>query len=286
KDYSNIIDGRLYAALQEYLSEEHTFAQHKEFLQDFASLEGEIQSLSSTEHLDLVTVDCEDLKRSLVERSRSLCHLLLVAVIEEHKVENHQICRLFELIKEKADNIPKTTEELFTLSHYMEEVRTKKMGPLRQRVQDSASRLMYLIDRFIFNEADMAMNSQVLTWPDRIMPIFDANDLMMEEARREGELKLIEARNKLVNDLARLHTRVEEFCDYGELHMIQHYVHDTRAVQKKLAELANQIEWIHKEESMYKFPTTEYPEWDAISTALEPFAKFFNTVLKWQRCEK
>ena len=64
---------------------------------------------------------------------------------------------------------------------------------------------------------------------------------MMEEARREGELKMIEARNKLVNDLARLHTRVDEFCDYGELSMIQHYFQDTRSVQKKLMELANQV---------------------------------------------
>ncbi|GFO15606.1 dynein, axonemal, heavy chain 12 [Plakobranchus ocellatus] len=197
-----------------------------------------------------------------------------------------RICRKFEHFKEKAETIPKTTDELFALSHYMEEVRTKKMSALRQRVQDSASRLMYLIDRFIFNEADMAMNSQVLTWPDRIMPIFDANDVMMEEARRVGELKMIEARNKLVSDLARLRHRVEEFCDYGELSMIQHYAQDTRTIQRKLAELAAQIEWIHKEEGMYKFPTTEYPEWEAVSTALEPFSKFFSTVLKWHRCEK
>ncbi|GFO15605.1 dynein heavy chain 12, axonemal-like [Plakobranchus ocellatus] len=88
REYSNIIDGRLYDQLQEYLKEEHTFAQHKEYLQDFSYLEGEIQSLSSCEHLDLVTVNCEDLKWRLVEKSRSLCHLLLVAVIEEHKEES------------------------------------------------------------------------------------------------------------------------------------------------------------------------------------------------------
>ncbi|CAL1532091.1 unnamed protein product, partial [Lymnaea stagnalis] len=30
----------------------------------------------------------------------------------------------------------------------------------------------------------------------------------------------------------------------------------------------------------------EYPDYDQISAALEPFYRFFNTVLKWQRCEK
>lgn len=44
--------------------------------------------------------------------------------------------------------------------------------------QESAHRLMYLIDRFFFSESDMEMNSRVLTWPDRIVPVFDANDIV------------------------------------------------------------------------------------------------------------
>ena len=52
-------------------------------------------------------------------------------------INSTRICRKFEYIKEKAENIPKTTEELFSLSALMEEVRTKKIAPLRQRVQVS-----------------------------------------------------------------------------------------------------------------------------------------------------
>ena len=47
-----------------------------------------------------------------------------------------------------------------------------------------------------------------------------------------------------------------------------------------------QIAWIHKEEIIYKFPSTEYPDWVVVASGLEPFSKFFNNVLKWQRCEK
>ncbi|KAH9490581.1 Dynein heavy chain 12, axonemal [Bulinus truncatus] len=286
EEYGHIVNGETEHDITQYLKDEHSFEEHKEYINEFYMVISEIQSLPSIESFPLLTVYCDEVKESLVNLSRELCHGLLVAVIEEHKNENISICQKFEHIKEKAEQIPKTTEELFQLNTFMEKARSNVMQSLRSRVQDSANRVMYLIDRFFFSEEDMQMNSQVLTWPDRIVPIFDNNDILLEETKRNGEMKLLEARNKVSVELERLKKRVEEFNDYGELHMIQQYVLDARTVQKKLNDINNQMEWIRKEESLYRFPPMEYPDFDLITAALEPFYKFFNTVLKWQRCEK
>ncbi|KAI8782171.1 dynein heavy chain 12, axonemal, partial [Biomphalaria glabrata] len=285
-EFGHIVNGETDNNIKEYLKDEHSFEEHKEYINEFYMIISEIQSLPSVESFPLLTVYCDEVKESLVKLSRELCHGLLVAVIEEHKNENISICQKFEIIKDKAEQVPKTTEELFHLNSFMEKARSSVMQSLRSRVQESANRVMYLIDRFFFSEEDMQMNSQVLTWPDRIVPIFDNNDILLEETKRNGEMKLMEARNKVSVELERLKKRVEEFNDYGELHMIQQYVLDSRTVQKKLNDIANQMEWIRKEESLYRFPPMEYPDFDLITAALEPFYKFFNTVLKWQRCEK
>uniref|UniRef100_A0A2C9JD05 AAA+ ATPase domain-containing protein n=1 Tax=Biomphalaria glabrata TaxID=6526 RepID=A0A2C9JD05_BIOGL len=285
-EFGHIVNGETANNIKEYLKDEHSFEEHKEYINEFYMIISEIQSLPSVESFPLLTVYCDEVKESLVKLSRELCHGLLVAVIEEHKNENISICQKFEIIKDKAEQVPKTTEELFHLNSFMEKARSSVMQSLRSRVQESANRVMYLIDRFFFSEEDMQMNSQVLTWPDRIVPIFDNNDILLEETKRNGEMKLMEARNKVSVELERLKKRVEEFNDYGELHMIQQYVLDSRTVQKKLNDIANQMEWIRKEESLYRFPPMEYPDFDLITAALEPFYKFFNTVLKWQRCEK
>jgi dynein heavy chain len=47
-------------------------------------------------------------------------------------------------------------------------------------------------------------------------------------------------------ELEKLRQRVDEFNDYGELDMMQQYVQDVRAVQKRLADVTDQITWINK----------------------------------------
>lgn len=46
--------------------------------------------------------------------------------------------------------------------------------------------------------------------------------------------------------MEKLRQRVDEFNDYGELDMMQQYVQDVRAVQKRLADVQDQISFINK----------------------------------------
>ena len=57
---------------------------------------------------------------------------------------------------------------------------------------------MYLIDRYFFSPEEMEENSLVLTWPDRINPIFDDNENMMEAEKSKGEMNLINTRNNVI----------------------------------------------------------------------------------------
>ena len=49
-----------------------------------------------------------------------------------------------------------------------------------------------------------------------------------------------------MTELEKLRGRVDEFNDYGEMDMMQQYVQDVRAVQKRVAEVMDQIDWINK----------------------------------------
>lgn len=37
---------------------------------------------------------------------------------------------------------------------------------------------------------------------------------------------------------------------------------------------------------LYKYPVSQYPVVDEIASAIDPFFKLFNVVVKWQRAEK
>ena len=101
-----------------------------------------------------------------------------------------------------------------------------------------------------------------------------------------GEKHLIESKEKLMLELQKIRQRVDEFNDYGELEMMQQYVRDVQAVQKRMAEVQEQIEWINKEELLYKYPVSQYPDVEEITTSVDPFMKLFQVVHKWQRAER
>lgn len=58
------------------------------------------------------------------------------------------------------------------------------------------------------------------------------------------------------------------------------------SLQKRLTEIQEQIVQINKEEALFKWTPTTYPQLDQIHEMAEPYQKLFSTVLKWQKAEK
>lgn len=108
----------------------------------------------------------------------------------------------------------------------------------------------------------------------------------MEKTKTNGEKQLKEKRDKVVAELEKLKQRADELSDYGELDMMQQYVIDVRNVQKRLTDVAEQIVWVNKEEGLYKFQISQFPEVDEITTMIDPYMRLFQVVSKWQRSEK
>lgn len=57
-------------------------------------------------------------------------------------------------------------------------------------------------------------------------------------------------------------------------------------LQKRLGEIAEQVTQINKEEELFKWTPTTYPQLESIQRSLEPYQKLFTTIFKWQRTEK
>ncbi|GFO33725.1 dynein heavy chain 12, axonemal-like, partial [Plakobranchus ocellatus] len=284
--YDYIINGEALAEIREYMKEEHTFAEFTVEIEKFRNLASEIMGLPSIEHFDMIRLDCEDLKRGLAQACRGLANELLSRVSSDHRRENEYICKEFHQIKERALAVPETSEELIEMLTFVENARTSGMIKLNQKITESKDRLAYLIDVFMFEPKDIDLNCEVLTWPKRIMPVFDDNDTLVEQSRQRGEKELLQKREKVMLELEKLRQRVDEFNDYSELDMMNQYVQDVRTVQRRIAELNEQVAWINKEEALYKYPISTYPDITDISNALDPFLRLFTVVSKWQKAEK
>ena len=64
------------------------------------------------------------------------------------------------------------------------------------------------------------------------------------------------------------------------------YDNITVTIQKRLNEAEELIQWVNKEEQLYKLPISKFTEIEEVTSAIEPFLRLFQVVFKWQRAEK
>lgn len=67
---------------------------------------------------------------------------------------------------------------------------------------------------------------------------------MTQEVRASNENLLMQQKEKVLIELDKIHKRIDEFSDYGELEMMKQYVDDVKNVQKRIAEVEKLIDWI------------------------------------------
>uniref|UniRef100_A0A674AUS2 Dynein axonemal heavy chain 12 n=1 Tax=Salmo trutta TaxID=8032 RepID=A0A674AUS2_SALTR len=280
-NYDWLVNGTAQGIVDRFVEEEHSFDEYTEVREKFCVLSKEIVSLPAIAHFAMVRLDCEELKQGLAKTAKTFAQILLEKLITNHR-EHSLICQEFENIKEKALKVPETTEDMTDMIAYIGHAKTKGIEELNAKIMETHHRLNYLLDVHIFDPEDLELNSTVLIWPQNIYPVFDLND----EAKQKGEQELLSRRERLMLELEKLGRRMEEFAECSELDMMQQYVTDVRTVQKRLQDAEEAIDFINKEETLYKWDLSSYPVVEVIKESIEPYQKLFGLVLKWQRTEK
>ncbi|XP_043080221.1 dynein axonemal heavy chain 12 [Puntigrus tetrazona] len=284
--YDWLVNGTAQAQVETLMEEEHSFDEYTMHVERFRALSQEISGLPSLIHFDMVRLDCEELKQGLAKKANTLSEIIVGKLIGSHHQCSLQICKDFEAIRDRALKVPETTEDMIEMITYTDQVKTKGIEELNDRIMEAQHRMNYLMDVHIFDVEHLELNATVLLWPQNIYPIFDQSDEVMDEAKQKGQQELQGRREKLLLELEKVGRRMEEFTQCSQLEMIQQYASDVRTVQKRIQDIEESIVFINKEESLYKWDQTSYPEVEVIKESIEPYQKLFSLVLKWQRTRK
>nr|XP_025044359.1 dynein heavy chain 12, axonemal isoform X2 [Pelodiscus sinensis] len=284
--YGWLVDGTADTRIESFEAEDHSFDEYTAFIDEFHSLAKEIMSLPLLAHFPMVRLDCDDLKQGLTDKAKSFANELLEKIATKHRKENEKICMEFETVKKRALKVPETTEEMMETIAYVEKAKTTGIQELLVGIKECQRRMNYLLDVYIFAPEDLALNATVLLWPQKINPIFDEHDDLIEQSKRKGESELLAKREKLILELEKQTRCMEEFSEFSELDHMQEYVKAMRALQKRTQEAEETVAFINKEEDLFKWELTEYPVLESLKTNIEPYQKLFVLILKWQRTEK
>ncbi|ROL53285.1 Dynein heavy chain 7, axonemal [Anabarilius grahami] len=284
--YDWLVNGTAQSQVEKLMEEEHSFDEYTKQVERFRALSQEISGLPSLIHFDMVRLDCEELKQGLAKKAKTLSEIIVGKLVSSHHQCSLQICKEFEAIQDRALKVPETTEDMIEMITYINEVKTKELEELNNKIMETQHRMNYLMDVHIFDAEHLELNATVVLWPQNIDPIFDQSDEVMVEAKQKGQQELMGRREKLLLELEKVGRRMEEFAECSELDMIQQYASDVRAVQKRIQDIEESIVFINKEEALYNWEQTLYPEVEVIKETIEPYQKLFNLVLKWQRTRK
>ena len=93
-------------------------------------------------------------------------------------------------------------------------------------MQESLKRLSYLLEVHSFSEEDMLANQSTLTWPQKLSPIFEQHEQLIESAKLAGESTLTAKQEKVQIEVEKCHRRVEEFSECSDLSQMQQYCKD------------------------------------------------------------
>ncbi|CAF0708408.1 unnamed protein product [Brachionus calyciflorus] len=284
--YSFLVDGTAESKIDSFIAEDRTFDEYVKYINEFQAIVANIQIELSVVEFDMIYLMCDDLKSALIRITREHIFKLMNVLITKHRNECKKVCNEFEKIKARALKRPESTEELNEMAKFIDIAKTTGIVELGETIKELKKSMAFLLDIHLFPHEDIELNTRVLLWPHDIGPIFDINEELTNEVRAANEGLLFSQREKVMIELDKIQKRIDEFTDYGELEMMKQYVDDVKNVQKRIADAEKLIDWIRNEETQFKMQKSEFPIVETLKTALDPYSRLFNTVLKWQRNEK
>ena len=182
--YEGLISGEAEQAVMKFLSaEKHTLAEYKAKIQHFRELSAEISGLDDVVLFDMFHLECHDIKHGLNEVVQNLTMALVKQLAEKHMDENIRIIGEYEHFRTRALKPPEDSREMMEQIAYMETVKTNLVRDQWEAVQASLKSLNYLLDVHTFTPEEMELNQTTLTWPEKLAPIFEENESLIEESK-------------------------------------------------------------------------------------------------------
>ncbi|KAJ1527339.1 Dynein heavy chain 7, axonemal, partial [Nowakowskiella sp. JEL0078] len=169
---------------------------------------------------------------------------------------------------------------------YMEKVKTEEIPSLIQELEEAKRRLIYVINLSTLTEEHIQMNNITFTWPQRILDVMEKHNQLLGVAREKSEASLRERRTKFLSELDEFAQQVDELKDVGDLDEMPFYVKKVTALYKQLQGAGDTIATFNKEEALFGWNITVYPQRKQVLSALEPYQALYTTAVNFQKSYK
>lgn len=222
-------------------------------------------------------------KDILKTKCLELINILVEFLTQNHLQEAVSICSEFEILKNRALNIPKDANSLFELSEYMSHGAKDLVSNLEKRVFRSIQTLGSLLEITILTEDHINLNKQNINWIETIKPIFIQSNTLSEAMKSESEDELQREITILNLEIDQLIPEFVILDDMDDAKRVQDYREYLQGLVRKMHQIEKKIYQINFEERLFKFPETNFPKDMELREVIEPFSALVQLICEWQR---
>ncbi|XP_063228083.1 LOW QUALITY PROTEIN: dynein axonemal heavy chain 7-like [Bacillus rossius redtenbacheri] len=242
-----------------------------------------ISCLVTNEYFFVGRICQNDVIRNLKELGNSYIADILNYLVRKHRKENDRICEVFVEVTRRAEQVPRSTEELMATGEYMEHASTTLLDELAEAIDGQLRASAALFDFTVLSARHVDQNTRVVRWLRDIRPVFRDSASHFEEYKREFESKLAEKTEQLNKQLDDLGPRLVVLDRMDEADNVAEYVQHVMKLLRKMGRFDEQVAWINKEEALFKFPLSTYPELDELKNIIFPFSRLIFQIHRWRR---
>ncbi|ORX87075.1 hypothetical protein BCR32DRAFT_215666 [Anaeromyces robustus] len=284
-DHMDLINKNEEEKVNQFLAEEHT---HEELMKevikyhDLANIKIN-SAYPYVERFPLIELQCDDLLKDLTSRALSLSNKILQFMSEENRKLNQSICDEYAEIARKLVIVPNNVEEMVLLQNFLDNVKNIQIKELDEKIDRAKERLNFMITYSELTKEDYELNTELYSWPSKIIPIMDECAGILENAREINKDDLNSRREKLTVELDGYNKQLEEYVTFGDFNEIFKYLRTAQKLKSRIDSIEERIKIFNKEENLFGWEVTEFPLLDETKEGLSPYLLLYQTSVDFQK---
>ncbi|KAJ9581293.1 hypothetical protein L9F63_023527, partial [Diploptera punctata] len=227
-----------------------------------------IMELPSNKIFNVVRINQIDVIKNMMMTYSNYSNRILNELLARHQQQN------------------KSTEELMDMGKYMMWATSTFMEHMKDEIYRLIKEFTHLVDMTVFTEEHVTLNTDTVLWLHNIKPVFRQNSELYEQYKLKFEEELTKTTDVLMKKIEDLFPRLNILDMMDDANKVDQYITMIRWFCRKLENFDETITWINKEECLFQFPYSTYPELDELKAIIHPFGELIFLIHKWHRTHK
>ena len=271
------------AKIESYLSENHSFEEIIAEIEYYKGLATDLTQFPQYIELVMLEIHSEELHRVLTARINHLASKLVQRISSNNIRDQQTICKRYEGIKERALTLPEGFKEMAEQMEAMCQAVSTELPELLKLLDDCQKQVICIMNFSLLAPEHLEQNNLSYNWPKQVEPILKEHAQIMEVAQEKAEILLKERRIKFETELSELKCQVDELREVGDIDEMPFYVKKVQQLIKQLQTAQDTVAGFNKEEQLFGWPITAYPQRKQILNAVEPFQALYTTTVGFQK---